>query len=206
MDEAYGQAPTGDGAQLFDVKHCTTAGAAHGIGGTNDDWVAKLVSNLFCLFYAEGQLAFWHLDTQAVHCFFEDTPVLASLNSIHLNTNYFDSILLKHAGASKFGGQIKSALAPKIGQQGVGTLVLNDFCHTLQIKRLDIGYVSGAGVGHNRCRVGIGQHYLVAQLAKCLAGLSARVVELAGLANDDRAGADYHNFFNILSFWHILNP
>ncbi len=114
VDEAYGKAATGDGAQLLYVKYYTTAGAAHRIGGTDDDWVAKLVSDLLCFFYAKGQLAFRHLDTQAGHCFFEDTPVLASLNSIDLNANYFNPVFFKRTGAGKFGGQIKCTLTTKI--------------------------------------------------------------------------------------------
>ena len=50
-----------------------------------------------------------------------------------------------------------------------------------------------AGIGHDRGRVRVDQHDLVALFAQGLAGLRAGVVELAGLPDDDRAGADEQN-------------
>ena len=56
-----------------------------------------------------------------------------------------------------------------------------------QVERLDVGLVGHDRVGHDGGRVGVHEHDLVAELAQRLAGLRAGVVELAGLADDDRA-------------------
>jgi hypothetical protein len=60
-----------------------------------------------------------------------------------------------------------------------------------------------SGVGHDRRRVGIDQDDAVALLAQRLAGLRAGVIELAGLADDDRAGADDQDAFDVGSFGHF---
>ncbi|MBA7702520.1 hypothetical protein ES703_111289 [subsurface metagenome] len=161
-DKTYRQPPGGHSAQLFDVEYCTAAGAAHGVCRADDDGVTKLFSDLFSFFYAKGQFAFWHLDSEPVHRFFEGAAVLATLNSVNLNANYFDAVFFEHACMGKLGRQIESALAAKIWQEGVGPFLFDDFCHSLEVKRLDIGCVGQAGVGHNGCRVGIDQHYLIA--------------------------------------------
>ena len=57
-------------------------------------------------------------------------------------------------------------------------------------ERLDVGGVGEVGVGHDRRRVRVGEDHPVALLAEHAARLGPRVVELARLADDDRAGAD----------------
>jgi hypothetical protein len=57
-------------------------------------------------------------------------------------------------------------------------------------ERLDVGRIGHLRVGHDRRRVRVDQHDAVPLLAQRLAGLGAGVVELAGLADDDRPGAD----------------
>ena len=51
-------------------------------------------------------------------------------------------------------------------------------------------------------RIGIHQHHPVALLAQRLAGLRAGIVELAGLADDDRAGADDQDRGDVGPFGH----
>ena len=55
---------------------------------------------------------------------------------------------------------------------------------------LDVSAVGNFGVGHDRSRVRIDQDDLEPFGAQSLAGLRAGIIEFAGLADDDRAGAD----------------
>ena len=59
--------------------------------------------------------------------------------------------------------------------------------------RLDVGVVGELRVGHDRRRVGVDQADLQPFGAQHPAGLGARVVELAGLSDDDRPGADHQD-------------
>ena len=56
--------------------------------------------------------------------------------------------------------------------------------------RLDIGRVGQLRIGHDRRRVGVHQDDAIALFLQRLARLRAGIIELAGLADDDRPGAD----------------
>ena len=56
--------------------------------------------------------------------------------------------------------------------------------------RLDIGPVRHLRIGHDRGRIRIDEDDAIAFLAQRLAGLRPRIIELAGLTDDDRARAD----------------
>ena len=87
--------------------------------------------------------------------------------------------------------RFRAVWPPRVGSSGVGPLPLDDLASsTSTVERLDVGGVGEVGVGHDRGRVRVGQDDPVALLAQHPAGLGARVVELAGLADHDRAGAD----------------
>ena len=85
---------------------------------------------------------------------------------------------------------VEAGLAAERRQHRVGPLALDDLGDDLGRDRLDVGRVGEVGVGHDRRRVGVDEDDAVALLAQHPAGLGAGVVELAGLADDDRAGAD----------------
>ena len=74
-----------------------------------------------------------------------------------------------------------------VGSSASGPLLLDDLGDDLRRDRLDIGGVGQIRIGHDRGRIGIDQHDPVALVLQRLAGLGAGIVELAGLADDDRA-------------------
>jgi hypothetical protein len=78
----------------------------------------------------------------------------------------------------------------------------DDFLHALGRDRLDVSPVGKLRVGHDRGRIGIHQDDAIALLFQRLAGLRARVIELASLANDDRPGANDQNGMNVGAFRH----
>ena len=60
-------------------------------------------------------------------------------------------------------------------------------------QRLQVDRVGNLGVGHDRCRIRVDEHDAVAFFAQRPARLNAGVVELGGLADDDRPRADHHD-------------
>src|SRR6202171_6843849 len=64
-------------------------------------------------------------------------------------------------------------------------------------ERLDVGPVGQLGIRHDGRRVRVDEDDLEALFADRLAGLGARVVELAGLSDDDGPGADQQDLSNI---------
>ena len=115
-----------------------------------------------------------------------------------ISTPNFSSTPCRARSMARF----KPGLAAQGGQQGVGPLGLDHLGHDLPGERLDVGAVGHLRVGHDRGRVGIDQHDLVALFAQGLAGLGAGIIELAGLADDDRPGADQQNLLDIVAAWH----
>ena len=97
---------------------------------------------------------------------------------------------------------VQPGLAAQGRQHGVGLLDGEDLLDELGGDRLDVGAVGHLGVGHDRGRVGVDQHDLVALLAEGLARLGPRVVELAGLADHDRAGADDQDLVDVSTLGH----
>src|SRR4029453_7777920 len=69
--------------------------------------------------------------------------------------------------------------------------------------RLDVRDVRHLRVRHDRRRIGIDEDDPVALLLQRLARLRARVVELAGLPDDDRAGADDEDALDVGAAWHV---
>ncbi len=99
-------------------------------------------------------------------------------------------------------GGVERGLAAEGGQQRVGLFADDDLLDDLGRDRLDVGAVGELRVGHDRGRVGVDQDDAVALLAQGLAGLDAGVIEFAGLADDDGAGADEEDGFEVGAFGH----
>jgi len=202
VDEAGGQPPAGDRSQLLDVEDGAAAGAAHGVGRTDDDRVPELLRDLLRFVDAVGNLAARHLDLESRHRVLEGLAVLASLDGIDFHADDLDAVLIEHARGRQFGGEIEPGLAAEIGQQGIRPLDLDDLRDSLQCEGLDVRRIGHAGVGHDGGRVGVDQHDLVAERAQGLAGLGAAVVELTGLADHDRAGTDDQDFLDVGALGH----
>ena len=187
---AGGQAADDDGAELLQVVDQATAGAAHGVGGAHHAGDADCLHQALGFLQAVGDLAARHADAQGVHGVLEDLPVLAALDGVHLDANHAHAILFQDAGLGEFGGQVEGGLAAQVGQQGIGALLGDDPFQGRRVQGLDVGGIGHPGIGHDGGRVAVDQHDAIAEAAQGLAGLGAGVVEFAGLADDDGAGAD----------------
>ena len=117
-------------------------------------------------------------------------PVLGLVDDLGLGADHLDAVLGQHAGSFQRHRGVQRGLAAHGGQQGVGLLPGDDLLDDLRGDRLDVGGVGQSGIGHDRGRVGVDQDDPIALGPQRLAGLDAGIVELAGLADDDRAGAD----------------
>ena len=95
-------------------------------------------------------------------------------------------------------------MAAHCRQQRIGALGFDDFGNGARGDWLDIGGIGHVRISHDRCWIGIDQNDAIAIGLQCLTGLCARIVEFAGLPNNNGAGADDENRFDIVAARHIL--
>ena len=130
-----------------------------------------------------------------VHRLAEQLAVLGLVDGVRGGADHLDVELVEHAHLVERQRGVERGLAAHGREQGEPAgddvpFLFDDLGDDLGRDRLDIGGVGEIGIGHDRRRIGIDQHDPVALRLERLAGLRARIVELAGLADDDRAGAD----------------
>ncbi len=130
------------------------------------------------------------LEPDLRHRLAEQLAVLGLVDRLGGGADHLDAELLEHAHAAQRQRAVERGLPAHGRQQRVGPLLLDDLGDDLRRDRLDIGGVGQIRIGHDRRRIGIDQDDPVALVLQRLAGLGAGIVELAGLADDDRAGAD----------------
>jgi hypothetical protein len=136
--------------------------------------------------------------------------VIASRNSSgprpcrwrRLGADHLDAVFFERAHHVPSERGVQRGLAAHGRQQRIGRSFSMILATNLGRDRLDIGRVRQCRVGHDRGRVRIHQDDPVAFFLQRLAGLRAGIVELAGLADDDRPGADDQDGFNVCAFGH----
>ena len=136
------------------------------------------------------------------HRALELLAVLGLVDRLLRGADQLDVELVEHALAREVERAVERRLPAHRRQQRVGALPLDDLRDHLPGDRLDVGDVGHLRVGHDRRRVRVHQDHPVALLAQRLARLRARVVELARLADDDRAGADDQDALDVGALRH----
>ena len=206
MDGGKPQAVGADLNELCLVLADAAAGAAHGEGGADDDRVAdavctgqRILQRLHDLGGDDGLM-------QLFHRLLEQLAVLGTVDGLGLAGQQTDAGAVQIAGTGQLHGEVQAHLAAEVGQHGVGLLDVEDALHDLEGHRLDVNMVGHIRVGHNGSGVGVEQNGLNALCFQGAARLSAGVVELSGLADDDGAGADDQHLFDSGVLGHFSAP
>ena len=135
----------------------------------------------------------------------EQLPVLCLLDGAAGGAQELDTALLQNSLSFQLHGQIQSRLAADTGDDGVGALIADDFGHIFQRQRLHVHLVRNRRVGHDGSRIGIHQHDLIPLLLQRQTGLRAGVVKFGSLSDDNGAGANNHDFFQVGTLCHIVS-
>ncbi len=148
----------------------------------------------FCARAFEPNLG--HRDTKQV-------AVLSHVDRFPRGSDQFHLVFLENAFANEIERTVQCGLSAHRRQQRVRPFFLDDSLDSCPVNRLDIGRVGHIRVSHDGRRIRVHQNDPESLLAKRLAGLGTRIVKLAGLADDNRSGADDQDAVNICAFWHL---
>ena len=196
-------AGAGDAVQLLFVVGDAGAQATHGEARAYDQRIAEFFGDLVAFLKAVRDAGTGGFGTGLVHDLLEQLTVLAAVDGFQRSTNQLDIVLLEHACLAQRHGGIQRGLATEGGQQRVGAFLGDDLLEDRGGDRLDVGGVGHLRVGHDGGRVGVDEDDADAFLTKDAACLGARVIELRGLTDHDRAGADDHHGFDVGALRHI---
>jgi len=137
-----------------------------------------------------------------VHRLAEFLAVLGLVDRLSIGADHGDAIFLQHAHLVERQRAIERGLPAHGRQQRVRPFLGDDLFDDFWRDWLDIGRIGEFGIGHDRGRVRIDQHDAIALFLERLDRLRAGIVELAGLADDDRAGADNEDRGDVSAFGH----
>ena len=197
VHRAGGEAGGGDPAQvLLVVRHART-GAAHGVRRPDDDRVAEVLDRLQHRVEGVADRAARHVATDRADDLLEPLPVLAALDGVDVGADQLDGVLLQDPALVQLDRDVEGGLPAQRRQDRVRPFDRDDLLDVLRGERLDVGRVGELGVGHDRRRVGVDQADPQPLGAQDPAGLGAGVVELAGLPDHDRAGADDQDVLDV---------
>ena len=201
-DRAGRQALAGELAEVGGILGDARSLAAEDEARAHHDGEADLLGDLLGLGQRVGEARARHLEPDALHGRLELVAVLRGGDRLGTGPDDLDAVALECAPLHQLHGQVERGLPAEGGQQGVGPLLGDDGLEHFGVERLHVGAVRRAGVRHDGGRVRVGQDDPVALLLQHAAGLGTRVVELAGLADDDRPRPDDEDGRQVVAAWH----
>ena len=201
-DRARGQTLAHHLAVLGCGARDAAALAAHREAGAHDRRQADVLEGALGLPHRLDRGAPRHSQPRALHRRAEQVAVLGAADRLVVGADQLDPEALERAVVGELAGQVQRRSAAERGQQRVGALALDHAGDRLGQQRLDVGGRGELRVGHDRGRVRVHEHDLVALLEQHPAGLRARVVELGGLADHDRPGADHEDLLDVVAARH----
>ncbi len=129
-------------------------------------------------------------------------PVFRNFDSAQRRANHLDFVFFENPAFAQFHGKVQRRLPANGGQQCIRFFLRNNFLEIFLRQRLDIGAIGQFWIGHDRRRIGVHQHDVVALRAQRLARLRPGIVELARLPNDDRPRANNQNLLDVFALRH----
>ena len=195
------QASFGNFVELFAIIRDAASSAAQRESRPDNE---RIPSDSLCrrprLVQRVGCAANWNVQPDGNHQVFENLPVFAAFNRFGIGADHFEAEFFQSAAPKQRHGGVQSGLAAERRKKNEFpfranplhfiNLARDDFLHALRCDRFDVRSVGKLGIRHDRGRIRVYQDNAIAFFLERFASLRARIIEFAGLPNDDRAGAD----------------
>ena len=206
-DHARGEAAGHDVAVFLEVVGDAAARAAQREGGADDRGEADFLEELLGVGEGVDGLGFGEGESDLLADVLEDLAVFGAMDDLAVGADHLDAEFLQRAVVPEGAGAVERGLAAQGGQDGVDARAallfeLDDLADALGRDRLDVGPIAELRIGHDRRRVAVDQHDAVPLGLEGLAGLRARVVKLAALADDDGTGTQDEDGLDVGAFGH----
>ena len=150
-----------------------------------------------------GNVRFRRIESNLGHGGAELRSIFRFIDRLDARPDQFDPELLQYAMMGKIERAVERRLSAHGWQYRIGTLLFNNGGNGLPTNGLDVGRVSELRVGHDRGGVRIDQNCSITFFAKCLTCLCSRVIEFAGLPDDDGPGTENQDRTYVITFWHL---
>ena len=180
----------------------SAAGSAQREGRAKNDRITDFLRGSTTFFHASNHDGREYRLAELLAKSLELFTVLGHLYTRGICSKKFTSAFGEDAFLLKLHGKVETCLTADAGENRVGSLAADDSRDIFEVKRFHIYPVCNRLVCHNSGGVGVAQNHFIPLFFEREAGLRARVVELGGLSDDDRAGAYDQDFVYICSFRH----
>ena len=181
--------------KLFPRVGDAAAGAAEGKGGAENGGKPGFLECLHALFEAGHVCRAGAFDIDFLHRVPKQLAVFRLADHVGPGAEQLYVVPVQKAAVAQIDGDVQGHLPAHGGQQRdavCGPFLYFLFDHGLHRgggERFDVSDVRQFRVGHNGRRIGVDQHHPVTFFFQGFAGLGARIVKLAGLADHNRTGA-----------------
>ena len=135
-----------------------------------------------------------HIEPDPQHRFLEKLAIFALRDRLRVRADQLHVMPRERAVAVQLHRGVQRRLAAHRRQNRVRLFALEDRLDDFGRDRLDVGAIRELRIGHDRGRVRVHEHDLVALFLQRLARLHAGIVKLRPLPDHDRTGADEENF------------
>ena len=151
-----------------------------------------------------GKCGIRDLKTDVGHPLAKQIAVLCHGDGLPRRRDHLDAECVDNPLARQIERTVQAGLATHRRQQRIGPLLGDDAGECLPVHRLYVYGIGGVRIGHDRGGIRVDENDPIALFLERLAGLRARVIELAGLPDHDRPGADNQYGLYIVSLRHWL--
>ena len=193
-----------DSFKVFQVVGNSTSQTTHREGGPDHHGEAEELRTGEQIFLSVANITTSRFTTYFCDDSFKNLAILAAAYCVNVRPDELHSILLQDALFVQGDRSIECSLSAESCENRVRTFDLNNSFNEFSRNRFDIRCIREFGICHDCCWIRIDQRNANPFSLQHTACLSPRVIKLACLTNDDRAGSDDQNRIDITAFRHYL--